>query len=148
MGSAAGVAAGAAWRPGVRAAGRGSADLQLVDQRTPYRVVLVVTGAAGDEVGLVGGDGGQPDRKVGELLIEPGPQGSGGRRVGGLQLRGASDLPVQCGIAELAGVGGGLPVAGNELVAGELADEVVGGGVVGTPAAVDGLGVVAGVVGV
>jgi hypothetical protein len=109
---------------------------------------LVVAGPAGDEVGLVGGDGGQPDREVGELLVEPGPQDSGGRGVGGLQLRGAGGLPVEGGTAELAGVGGGLPVARGEVAAGELADEVVGGGVIGAPATIDDLGVVAGVVGV
>src|SRR5215470_10972209 len=67
---------------------------------------------------------------------------------GGLQLGGAGGLPVQGGVAELTGVGGGLPVAGDEVAAGELADEVVGGGVVGAPAAVDDLGVVARVIGV
>src|SRR5215469_11745923 len=129
------------------AAGRGSPDLQLVDERSPDGVVLVVAGPAGDEVGLVGRDGGQPDRQVGELVVEPGPKGGGGGRVADLALRGAGDFPVQGGVAELAGVGGGLPVAGGEVAAGELADEVVGGGVVGAPAAVDDLGVVAGVVG-
>jgi hypothetical protein len=81
-------------------------------------------------------------------VVEPGPEGGGRGGVGGLQLRGAGDLVVQGWVAELAGVGGGLPVAGGEVGAGELAEEVVGGGVVGAPAAVDDLGVVAGVVGV
>src|SRR6516164_9429215 len=98
------------------------ADPELVDECSPYGVVLVVAGAAGDEVGLVGGDGGQPDREVGELLVQPGPEGGGGGGVGGLQLRGAGDLPVQRGAAEFARVGGGLSVAGDEVAAGELAD--------------------------
>ena len=65
-----------------------------------------------------------------------------------MQGGGAGDLAVEGGVAEFAGVGGGLPVAGGEVVAGELADEGVGGGIVGAPAAVDDLSVVAGVVGV
>src|SRR5215468_3771420 len=103
--------ASASWRPGW---GRrrsnscpASPDPELVDERSRHGVVLVVAGAAGDEVGLVGGDGGQPDREVGELLVEPGPPGRGGG--GGLQLGGAGGLPVQGGVAELTGVGGGLP---------------------------------------
>ena len=51
----------------------GSPDPELVEQYSPYGVVLVVAGAAGDEVGLVGCDGGQPDGEVGELAVEPGP---------------------------------------------------------------------------
>src|SRR5215467_15562337 len=99
----------------------GLPDPELVDQRSPDGVVPVVAGAVRDEVGLVGGDGGQPDREVGELVVEPGPQGGSGGRVGGLQLGGAGDLPVQGTVAELAGVGGGLSVAWGEVAAGELA---------------------------
>src|SRR5215470_20320445 len=101
---------GSAWRGGaarVHAAGPGSPDPELVEQGSPYGVVLVVADAGGDEVGLVGGDGGQPDGEVGELVVEPGPQGGGGGGVGGLQCRSAGDLVVQGGVAELAGVGGG-----------------------------------------
>src|SRR5262245_56358860 len=141
--------ASASWRPGW---GRrrsnscpASPDPELVDERSRHGVVLVVAGAAGDEVGLVGGDGGQPDREVGELLVEPGPPGRGGGRWFAVARRGRLAFPGR--VAELTGVGGGLPVARGKVAAGELADEVVGGGVVGAPAAVDDLGVVAGVVG-
>src|SRR5262249_59904840 len=108
------------------ARGPGSPDPELVDERSPDGVVLVVAGAAGDEVGLVGGDGGEPDGEVGELAVEPGPEGAGGQWVDGLQAGGAGGLPVEGGVAEFAGVGGGLPVAGGEVVAGELADEGAG----------------------
>ena len=65
-----------------------------------------------------------------------------------MQGGGAGDLAVEGGVAEFAGISGGLPVAGSEVVAGELADESVGRGVVGAPAGVDDLSVVTGVVGV
>src|ERR1700730_3205892 len=89
-----------------------SADPELVDERSPDRVVLEVARAAGQEVDLVRGDGGQEDRPVGELAVELRPPG---RR----------------------------DVAGSEVVGGELADESVGGGVVGAPASVDDLSMVA-----
>ena len=53
-------------------------DPELVDERSPYRVVLVVAHPAAQEIDFVGGDGGKPDRQVGELAVEPGPQGGTG----------------------------------------------------------------------
>jgi anti-sigma regulatory factor (Ser/Thr protein kinase) len=53
-------------------------------------------------------------------VVEPGPQSGGGERVGGLQGCGAGGLPVDGGVAEFASVGGRLPVARGEVVAGEL----------------------------
>ena len=50
-------------------------DPELVDERSPDRVVLVVAHPAGQEVELVRGDGGNPDGQVGELPVEPGPHG-------------------------------------------------------------------------
>jgi hypothetical protein len=122
-------------------------DPELVDEGSPDRVELVVAHPAGQEVDFVGGNGGNQDRQVGELAVEPGPLGGRSRRASGLLGGGPRDLPVQGGIAEFAGVGGGECVAGNEVGTGQLADEIVGGGVVGAPAEVDDLGVVAGVVG-
>ena len=123
-------------------------DPELVDERSPDRVVLVVAHPAGQEVELIRGDGGNPDGQVGELAVEPGPLGGRGGRVGGLLGGGPGDLPVHAGVAECAGVGRGDTVAGDEVGAGQLADEIVGGRVIGAPAAVDDLGVIAGVVGV
>jgi hypothetical protein len=54
-------------------------DPELVDERSPDRVVLVVAHPAGQEVELVRGDGGNPDGQVGELAVEPGPLGGRGR---------------------------------------------------------------------
>src|SRR6478672_11310269 len=120
-----------------------SADPELVDERSPDRVVLEVARAAGQEVDLVRGDGGQEDRPVGELAVELRPPGRRGLRVGGLQCGGPGDLPVYGRVAELAAIAGGRAIAGNEVAAGELADEGVGGGVVGAPASVDDLSMVA-----
>src|SRR5262249_42897016 len=131
--------ASASWRPGW---GRrrsnscpASPDPELVDERSRHGVVLVVAGAAGGGAGLVGGGrwaGGWGGWWAGGRAGPTGPRRGGG----GLQLGGAGGLPVQGGVAELPGVGGGLPVARGKVAAGELADEVVGGGVVGAPAAV------------
>ena len=44
-------------------------DPELVDERSPDRVPLVVAHPAGQEVEFVGGDGGNPDRQVGELPV-------------------------------------------------------------------------------
>ena len=120
----------------------------MIEQRSPVRVVLVVTDAARDEVDLVGGDGGEPDREVREFSVDPRPARVRGRRVGGLQRVRARDLAVDGGVAELAGVGGVYSVAWDVVAAGELANEVVCGGEVGAPAAVDDLRTVARVVGV
>ena len=48
--------------------------------------------AAGYEVSLAWGNGGKPDREVGELTVEPGPEGGGGRRVGPGRLSGKMQL--------------------------------------------------------
>lgn len=105
-------------------AGAGSTDPELIEQDSPHGAVLVVPHAAGYEVDLVGGDGRKPDGEVGEPVVEPGPEGGGGWRVGGLHRGCARDLLVEGGVAEFAAVGGRESVAGNEGVAGELADEV------------------------
>ena len=44
-------------------------DPELVDEGSPDRVPLVVAHPAGQEVEFVGGDGGNPDRQVGELPV-------------------------------------------------------------------------------
>ena len=44
-------------------------DPELVDEGSPGRVELVVAHPAGQEVDFVGGDGGNPDRQVGEFLV-------------------------------------------------------------------------------
>src|ERR1700733_2789175 len=51
------------------------ADPELVDERSPDRVVLEVARAAGQQVDLVRGDGGQEDRLVGELAVKLRPPG-------------------------------------------------------------------------
>jgi AcrR family transcriptional regulator len=42
---------------------------ELVDEGSPDRVPLVVAHPAGQEVEFVGGDGGNPDRQVGQFLV-------------------------------------------------------------------------------
>src|SRR5215469_14484491 len=106
--------ASASWRPGW---GRrrsnscaASPDPELVDERSRHGVVLVVAGAAGDEVGFVGG--GKVGSQIARLVScwsSRGHRAAAGD--GGLQSGGAGGLPVQGGVAELTGVGGGLPVA-------------------------------------
>ena len=48
-------------------------DPELVDEGSPHRVVLVVADPAGQEVDLVRGNGGNPDRQVGDGTTARGP---------------------------------------------------------------------------
>jgi predicted dinucleotide-binding enzyme len=57
----------AAHAPSARRRGNGSSNPELIQERTPDRVVLVVADAAGKQVGLVRRDGGQP----GEVVVVP-----------------------------------------------------------------------------
>jgi hypothetical protein len=85
----------------------GSANPELVEEHTPDRVVLIVTRAAGEQVDLIGDDGGNQDHQVGELAVEPRPQAGGRGGVGRLRGRGPGYLPVHGWIAELGRIGGG-----------------------------------------
>jgi hypothetical protein len=116
---------------------------QSWSRSTPDRVVLIVTRAAGEQVDLIGDDGGNQDRQVGELAIEPRPQAGGRGGIERLRGRGPGYLPVHGWVAELGRIGGGGAIGGYEVGAIQLPDEVIGRGIVGTPAAVDYLGVVA-----
>ena len=119
---------------------------KLVEQHSPHWVVLVVADAAGYQVDFVGGHGGEPDREVRELAIEPRPARVRGRRVGSLQRVCARDLPVEGRGRRTGWRRWCQSVAGDEIAAGELPDGVAGGRVVGVPASVDDLGLVARVV--